>query len=450
MRKTFGIFAHVDGGKTTFSEQLLYHGGVIRKPGRVDQKNTVMDGNEVEKARGITIYADQSWFEYQGDEYYLLDTPGHVDFSAETERAATVLDYAILLVDASFGVAAHTVTLFRMLERFQIPIFIFLNKTDLAHADTGQTMKEIRDRLTRDAVLIENWPCEKTDLEMLTEFVAERDEEIMEDYLEAVPIEKDRLFGALRTLIRERRGVLCMKGSALNDQGISQFFQAFHELTESQYKEEEPFFGLVYKVRHDEKGQRVTFLKVLSGVLKSREEVRVVRMEGQQKTDGADKEETEKIHEIRLYSGKQSQTAGWAPAGSLCAVTGLTIPVCQDLLASLVYKEGEEKEVSAFISQYVGRKEKMQMRPALQAQITSETTDSHTLFCALKTLEEEEPRLFAEMREDKSLVAGVMGKIQLEVLEQTLKDRFGIDAFFASKGAVPGNHSRPGNGIWSL
>lgn len=431
MRKTFGIFAHVDGGKTTFSEQLLYHGGVIRKPGRVDQKNTVMDGNEVEKARGITIYADQSWFEYQGDEYYLLDTPGHVDFSAETERAATVLDYAILLVDASFGVAAHTVTLFRMLERFQIPIFIFLNKTDLAHADTGQTMKEIRDRLTRDAVLIENWPCEKTDLEMLTEFVAERDEEIMEDYLEAVPIEKDRLFGALRTLIRERRGVLCMKGSALNDQGISQFFQAFHELTESQYKEEEPFFGLVYKVRHDEKGQRVTFLKVLSGVLKSREEVRVVRMEGQQKTDGADKEETEKIHEIRLYSGKQSQTAGWAPAGSLCAVTGLTIPVCQDLLASLVYKEGEEKEVSAFISQYVGRKEKMQMRPALQAQITSETTDSRTLFCALKTLEEEEPRLFAEMREDKSLVAGVMGKIQLEVLEQTLKDRFGIDAFFA-------------------
>lgn len=431
MRKTLGIFAHVDGGKTTFSEQLLYHGGVIRKPGRVDQKNTVMDGNEVEKARGITIYADQSWFEYQSDEYYLLDTPGHVDFSAETERAATVLDYAILLVDASFGVAAHTVTLFRMLERFQIPVFIFLNKTDLAHADTGQTMKEIGDRLTRDAVLIEDWPCEKTDLEILTEFVAERDEEIMEDYLEAVPIEKDRLFGALRTLIRERRGVLCMKGSALNDQGISQFFQAFHELTESRYKEEEPFFGLVYKVRYDEKGQRVTFLKVLSGVLKSREEVRVVRMEGQQKADGADKEETEKIHEIRLYSGKQSQTAGWAPAGSLCAVTGLTIPVCQDLLASLVYKEGEEKEVSAFISQYVGRKEKMQMRPALQAQITSETTDSHTLFCALKTLEEEEPRLFAEMREDKSLVAGVMGKIQLEVLEQTLKDRFGIDAFFA-------------------
>ncbi len=432
MRKTFGVFAHVDGGKTTFSEQLLYHAGVIRKPGRVEQKNTVMDGDEVEKARGITIYADQSWFEYQGDEYYLLDTPGHVDFSAETERAATVLDYAILLVDASSGVAAHTVTLFKMLERFRIPVFIFLNKTDLAHADTGQTMKEIGDRLTKDAVLIENWPCEKLDLETLTEFAAERDEEIMEDYLEAVPIEKERLFGVIRTLIRERRGVLCMKGSALNDQGISPFFQAFHELTESRYQEEEPFSGLVYKVRHDEKGQRVTFLKVLSGVLKSREEVRVIRMEGRQKTDGADREETEKIHEIRLYSGRQSQTAGWAPAGSLCAVTGLTIPVCQDLLASPAYKEGEERENSAFIRRYAERKEKMEMQPALQAQVTSETTDSHTLFCALKTLEEEEPRLFAEMREDKSLVVGVMGTIQLEVLEQTLKDRFGMDVVFAS------------------
>ena len=184
MRKTFGVFAHVDGGKTTFSEQLLYHTGAIRKAGRVDQKNTLLDGDEVEKARGITIYADQSWFEYQGDEYYLLDTPGHVDFSAETERAATVLDYAILLIDASSGVAAHTVTLFRMLERFQVPVFLFLNKTDLEHADVDLTMQEIRDRLTKDAVLIENWPCGKADLESLTEFAAERDEEIMEAYLE--------------------------------------------------------------------------------------------------------------------------------------------------------------------------------------------------------------------------------------------------------------------------
>lgn len=427
MRKTFGVFAHVDGGKTTFSEQLLYHTGAIRKAGRVDQKNTLLDGDEVEKARGITIYADQSWFEYQGDEYYLLDTPGHVDFSAETERAATVLDYAILLIDASSGVAAHTVTLFRMLERFQVPVFLFLNKTDLEHADVDLTMQEIRDRLTKDAVLIENWPCGKADLESLTEFAAERDEEIMEAYLEGSPIEKDRLLEVFRTMIRERRGVLCMKGSALNDQGIDRFFQAFHELTESRYEEDKPFSGLVYKVRHDEKGQRITFLKVLSGELKSRDEVRIVgRLEREDQNA-----ETEKVHEIRLYSGQQSQSAASASAGSLCAVTGLSVPVCQDVLVSAGECPGQEKERSYAVCQYEKRKSHMQMRPALQAQVTSGTTDSHTLFRTLKMLEEEEPQLLAESREDQSLVVSVMGKIQLEVLTQVLKNRFGIEAVFA-------------------
>lgn len=427
MRKTFGVFAHVDGGKTTFSEQLLYHTGAIRKAGRVDQKNTLLDGDEVEKARGITIYADQSWFEYQGDEYYLLDTPGHVDFSAETERAATVLDYAILLIDASSGVAAHTVTLFRMLERFQVPVFLFLNKTDLEHADVDLTMQEIRDRLTKDAVLIENWPCGKADLESLTEFAAERDEEIMEAYLEGSPIEQDRLLEVFRTMIRERRGVLCMKGSALNDQGIDRFFQAFHELTESRYEEDKPFSGLVYKVRHDEKGQRITFLKVLSGELKSRDEVRIVgRLEREDQNA-----ETEKVHEIRLYYGQQSQSAASASAGSLCAVTGLSVPVCQDVLVSAGECPGQEKERSYAVCQYEKRKSHMQMRPALQAQVTSGTTDSHTLFRTLKMLEEEEPQLLAESREDQSLVVSVMGKIQLEVLTQVLKNRFGIEAVFA-------------------
>ena len=427
MRKTFGVFAHVDGGKTTFSEQLLYHIGAIRKAGRVDQKNTLLDGDEVEKARGITIYADQSWFEYQGDEYYLLDTPGHVDFSAETERAATVLDYAILLIDASSGVAAHTVTLFKMLERFQVPVFLFLNKTDLEHADVDLTMQEIRDRLTKDAVLVEGWPCGEADLEILTEFTAERDEEIMEAYLEGSPIEKGRLSEALKTIIRERRGVLCMKGSALNNQGIDQFFQAFHELTESRYEENKPFSGLVYKVRHDEKGQRITFLKVLSGALKSRDEVRTAgRME-----DKDQNMEIEKVHEIRLYSGQQSQSAASASAGSLCAVTGLSVPVCQDILVSAGECSGQGKERSYAVCQYEKRKSHMQMRPALQAQVTSGTTDSHTLFRTLKMLEEEEPQLLAESREDQSLVVSVMGKIQLEVLTQVLKNRFGIEAVFA-------------------
>lgn len=427
---SMGVLAHVDGGKTTFSEQLLYHAGVIRAAGRVDQKNTVMDGDEVEKARGITIYADQSWFEYQGDEYYLLDTPGHVDFSAETERAVTALDYAILLADASSGVAAHTVTLFRMLNRFQIPVFIFINKTDLETANVDGTMKEIQERLTENAVFVENWPPSNQDLEVLTEFAAERDEEIMEDYLDGRPVESDKLIPVFRTMIRKRQAVLCMKGSALKDEGIEQFFQAFHQLTETRYEENKPFSGLVYKVRHDEKGQRITFVKVLSGALKSRDEVQVLREqmeESEQKTKDFEVEK-EKIHEIRTYSGQQSQAVQTAAAGSLCAVTGLEFPSCQDVILSAEYPK---EELSDLIKRYAARKHSMEMQPALQAQVSSETTDSHTLYQTLKLLEDEEPQLLTEAREDKSLVVSVMGKIQLEVLTQVLKERFGIDAVFA-------------------
>ena len=427
---SMGVLAHVDGGKTTFSDQLLYHAGVIRAAGRVDQKNTVMDGDEVEKARGITIYADQSWFEYQGDEYYLLDTPGHVDFSAETERAVTALDYAILLADASSGVAAHTVTLFRMLNRFQIPVFIFINKTDLETANVDGTMKEIQERLTENAVFVENWPPSNQDLEVLTEFAAERDEEIMEDYLDGRPVESDKLIPVFRTMIRKRQAVLCMKGSALKDEGIEQFFQAFHQLTETRYEENKPFSGLVYKVRHDEKGQRITFVKVLSGALKSRDEVQVLREqmeESEQKTKDFEVEK-EKIHEIRTYSGQQSQAVQTAAAGSLCAVTGLEFPSCQDVILSAEYPK---EELSGLIKRYAARKHSMEMQPALQAQVSSETTDSHTLYQTLKLLEDEEPQLLTEAREDKSLVVSVMGKIQLEVLTQVLKERFGIDAVFA-------------------
>ena len=427
---SMGVLAHVDGGKTTFSEQLLYHAGVIRAAGRVDQKNTVMDGDEVEKSRGITIYADQSWFEYQGDEYHLLDTPGHVDFSAETERAVTALDYAILLADASSGVAAHTVTLFRMLNRFQIPVFIFINKTDLETANVDGTMKEIQERLTENAVFVENWPPSEQDLEVLTEFAAERDEEIMEDYLEGRPVGSDKLIPVFRTMIRKRQAVLCMKGSALKDEGIEQFFQAFHQLTETRYEENKPFSGLVYKVRHDEKGQRITFVKVLSGALKSRDEVQVLREqmeESEQKTKDFEVEK-EKIHEIRTYSGQQSQAVQTAASGSLCAVTGLEFPSCQDVILSAEYPK---EELSGLIKRYAARKHSMEMQPALQAQVSSETTDSHTLYQTLKLLEDEEPQLLTEAREDKSLVVSVMGKIQLEVLTQVLKERVGIDAVFA-------------------
>lgn len=421
MRKTFGVLAHVDGGKTTFSEQLLYHAGVIQAAGRVDQGNTVMDKDAVEKARGITIYADQSRFEYGGDEYYFLDTPGHVDFSAETERAVTVLDYAILLVDASSGVAAHTVTLFRMLKRFQVPVFFFLNKTDLNTADLERTMNEIRQRLTEDIILVEA-PLDKEIPEELTEFAAGRDENIMEDYLEGRLIERERILASLKKIIKERSGFLCMKGSALKDQGVAEFFQVFHQLTETGYQEETPFFGRVYKVRHDPDGQRMVYIKVLSGKLERRDPIYVLKEGIDSETESQAALSGEKIHQIRIYSGKKSRTADKALAGSLCAVTGLSLPKCQDMVARL-------KETG--IQEAFGMQPRLQMRPVFQVQATSGNTDSHTLFTQLKLLEDEEPELSAECGEDRSLLVSVMGKIQLEVLIQVLKERFGTDAAFS-------------------
>lgn len=419
MRTTFGVLAHVDSGKTTFSEQILYQTGVVREPGRVDAGTAVMDGDAVEKARGITIYADQCPFSYQGDDYYLLDTPGHVDFSAETERAVTALDYAVLLVDASAGAAAHTVTLYKMLERFEIPVFFFLNKTDLATADVEGTMADIREKLTGDAFLLDG-PGDLEELsEALVEFAAERDEELMEDYLEGKAITGERLTRVLTELIRNRKAFVCMKGSARDGTGIAGFLEVFHRLTRTGYREDGPFLGLVYKIRHDGRGQRVVFLKVLSGTLRGRDEVCLPEPSGDREED---RQEPEKVHEIRIYTGQKSRTADAAPAGSLCAVTGLALPKCGDLVCG---PEGWDRE------EFFGMaRPEFRMIPALQAQVVSDTAKPHVLLGQLRILEDEDPQLAVECREDQSILVNVMGAIQLEVLRQVLQDRFGTEASF--------------------
>lgn len=414
MKKTFGVLAHVDSGKTTFSENLLYHMGIVRFPGRVDAGTTLLDTDEVEKARGITIYAGQSQFEYQGDTYCLLDTPGHVDFSPETERAVTVLDYAIALIDASKGVAAHTITLFRLLERYRVPVFFFLNKMDLETADEVRVMGEIREKLTKDAYLIGEEDGETLGegkgrlSEELVEFAAERDDDLAERYLNGDEIDASELSGVLTRLIEGRRAFLCFRGSAAKDQGIQEFFRAFHCLTRTNYQENGSFTGRVYKIRHDGKGQRVTFLKVLRGTLSAREE-----LFSRKGTAG-------KVNEIRIYSGEKSQSSETVSAGLLCGVTGLSDVSCGSLLESDGSGADEEEKKLSF-----------RMIPAFQAKVVSEETDSHKLLKVLKILEEEEPQLAAEHREDGSILVSVMGNIELEVLKQVLEERFGIQAEFS-------------------
>ncbi len=440
-RVCMALLAHVDSGKTTFSEQLLCHMGVIRTPGRVDDGTTVMDGDEVEKARGITIYADQSQFEYEGAEYNLLDTPGHVDFSPETERAIMVLDYGVQLIDGSSPVAAHAVTLFRLLERYQVPAFFFINKMDLETADEEKIRQEIREKLTEDAVFLD-----KRDAEILTgkstgepsealmEFAAERDDSLMEEYLEGKPIDGARLTRSLTKLIRQRRAFVCMKGSAAKDQGIEEFFQVFHCLTETACQAEGKALGLVYKMRRDEKGRRLAFLKVLSGTLRVKDEVFCLeKKEGTSLWEA--KKEAGKINEIRVYSGQKSRTAEWIPAGSLCAVAGIEDVVCGNVIGPEEGSAAEAGEPENTVRDS-GLKRAEQYReclmvPVFQAEAVSEKTDSHTLLKLFRVLEEENPQLAAECREDGRILISVMGKIQLEVLKQVLEDRFGVEVSFS-------------------
>ena len=244
MRKTIGILAHVDAGKTTLSEAVLYHGKAIRAKGRVDHRDSFLDADAVEKQRGITVFSGQAAFSLGENQYYLVDTPGHADFAGEMERTLGVLDYAVLVVSAADGVQGHTATLWRLLEKNQIPVFFFLNKMDQPGADGEKSLAELREQLSPD---IYWFPAEG--LEAAAEDLAALDENLLECYLETGYDEK-LWYGRTAELIRSRRVFPCFSGSALNDQGVIEFLEQMDRLTKTEYeaKRDEPFCGRVYQV----------------------------------------------------------------------------------------------------------------------------------------------------------------------------------------------------------
>lgn len=418
MKKTIGILAHVDGGKTTFSEQLLYHTGVVRNPGRVDNRNTVLDSNEIEKSRGITIFADQSPFFYGENTYYLMDTPGHVDFSAETERAVMALDYAVLLIDASSGVSAHTITLFHLLKNYGKPVFFFFNKMDMEYAGLETAMASVKEKLAEDLILIGEAELDFLETNMehpsdileydesnrLLEFTAERDEGFLDAYMDGSA--KGSLFvETLQKLIGSRQAFVCMAGSALKDLGVKEFLKVFDWLTVTDYDEEKPFSGMVYKVRHDDGNNRITFIKALSGKLQVKEELAFAGQDGEKVL--------QKVNEIRSYTGERYSVRKEAVAGDLFAVTGLTLTGCGDYI-------GQTGKTAEFI-----------MVPSLKAKaVAVDQTDSHTLLQKMKLLEAEDPQLSVKVEENGDICVNVMGKIQLEVLKQLIQQRFGIQIDF--------------------
>lgn len=393
MRKTIGVLAHVDAGKTTFSEQLLYHTNSIQSLGRVDHQDAFLDNHELEKARGITIFAEQGLFNYEGDTYTLIDTPGHVDFSPEMERAIRAMDYAVLIISAVEGIQGHTETVWRLLREYHVPTFLFLNKVDREGADLDTLLASLQREFSPDILRLER----VTDA---AEFVAERDEVLFERFMDESLTEQD-IEQALIHLVKQEEAFIAMSGAALKGLGIGEFFAVLHKLTKTDYDAAAPFQAEVVKIRHDG-DQRLTFLKALSGTLTVRDELSFG-------------EHSEKITEIRLYNGSRFKTAASVEAGELFAVKGLTTPEAGDLIGSSYEKAKMYKLI-----------------PTLQAKVVyNGNVHMKEVLQLFRLLEAEEPSLRVLWQEaSQSIHVHIMGVIQLEILRDILLTRFALEVQF--------------------
>lgn len=393
MKKTIGILAHVDAGKTTLSDQLLYITGSVRTMGQVNNKTSNLDTNDIEKERGITIFADQAQFDYNGNTYYFIDTPGHIDFSPEAERSLLALDYAILVVSGPDSVQSHTTTLFNLLQRYNIPTFIFVNKADRQDTNIDTVIDDIKSRLTENIIYIDNiMDCAET--------VAENSEEFLDKYLAGDYTQLD-IENTLSALIKSREIYPIIKGSALDDSSVTNFLEIFDKLTFTNYDENADFKAVVYKIRNID--TRLTFLKCLSGTLNVKDELKF--------------DESEKINEIRFYKGLKFDSSQTAKAGDIFAVTGLKTPICGNTITF----ENEDITSNAYY-----------LKSALEAGVNIlDDTDVHTVMKAFRLVESEEPSLAVHFNsEAKEILIYVMGKIQLEVLQRQIKDRFNINIEF--------------------
>ncbi|MDO5389097.1 MAG: TetM/TetW/TetO/TetS family tetracycline resistance ribosomal protection protein [Clostridia bacterium] len=393
MKKTIGILAHVDAGKTTLSEQLLYITGKVKNPGNVNNGTSNLDTNEIEKERGITIFADQAEFEYKGDTYYLIDTPGHIDFSPEVERSLMALDYGILVINGGEGVQSHTSTLFRLLESYNIPFFIFINKADMPAFNIERILDDIKIKLTENIVLIES-------IDDLGETAAENDIDFLDKFISG-NFEIEDIEKSMSNLISKKVIYPVCYGTALKSESIKKFFDIFHRLTFTYFNENTDFKGIVYKVRN--RDTRLTFIKCLEGCLRVKDELCF--------------NEKEKINEIRFYNGEKFENRKIAYEGDIFAVTGLKTPVCGDII---------EKNNNNIVNK------KSILKSALEAGvIIKDGTDINTVMKYFKIVESEEPSLSMHFNsETEEIVIYVMGKIQLEVLEQEIKNRFNIEIGF--------------------
>ncbi len=396
-----GILAHVDAGKTTLAESILYKSGAIRKLGRVDHRDAFLDTYELERERGITIFSKQARFTLGNKEVCLLDTPGHVDFSAEMERVLNVLDYAVLLISGADGVQGHTLTLWRLLKRYNIPVFLFINKMDQQGTDKEKLLEQVQDSLDFRCIEFKN--IDKWDKGFF-EAAAMCDEQLMEVYLEDSVIEKVAIINA----IAERRIFPCYFGSALKQEGVDELLKGIEELTLCQEYGDE-FAARVYKISYDEQNNRLTHMKITGGSLKVKSLV-----------SDSGGEWSEKADQIRLYSGNRYNTADEVSAGEICAVAGLGRTYAGEGL-------GSESALEMPV-----------LEPVLEYQlILPEECNVYDVYLKLHALEEEEPQLNILWEEALNEIhLQIMGEVQIEILKSLIKERLNIDAEFGAGNIV--------------
>ena len=381
---TTGIVAHVDAGKTTLSEALLYKVGNLRTLGRVDNGDAFLDTDQLEKKRGITIFSHEAKLTTDDLEITLLDTPGHVDFSAQTEETLSVLDYAILVISITDGVASYTRTLWHLLKRNNVPVFIFVNKIDTVGADKEKALADLQQNLSENCV-----DFSKIDDDFY-ENVAACDDSLLEKYLDHGEISEHDV----QHEIIDRKTFPVYFGSALKLTGIKEFLAGFEQWTlEQTYTED--FMARCFKISHDKNGERLTWVKILGGKLKA-------------KTELSD----EKINQIRLYNSEKFTTITEAEAGDVVALTGLS---------------------KSYPGQGfgVGDAPTALLKPVLTYKVNPQDNDLHACLKALQTLEDEDPQLHVTWSEHlQEIHVQVMGKIQLEILEQLMQERFGLNIVF--------------------
>ena len=403
MRKlTMGILAHVDAGKTTLSESLLFKSGAIRKAGRVDNKDAFLDTFELERNRGITIFSKQAMFQLGDIEVSLLDTPGHVDFSAEMERTLQVLDYAVLVISGADGVQGHTQTLWRLCKQYQIPVFLFINKMDQPDTDRHALLEDCRRRLDSNCLDF----TESMESDEFLENLAMGDESVLEKYLETGEVVHEDIV----RMIAERKIFPCYFGSALKMTGVQEFMDGLVLYTKTP-KYQNEFGAKIYKIARDEQGNRLTYLKVTGGSLKVK-----TLLSGGKESDQWE----EKVNQIRVYSGSHYELLDEAEAGTVCAVTGLT---------KTHPGEGLGAELDSFMPI---------LEPVLNYRIELlSDCDVHTMLQNLRQLEEEEPQMHIVWNEQlQEIHAQLMGEVQTEILRDMIFERFKVPVRFGTGSIV--------------